>query len=154
MNDETKPPAESDLTLPKALVEALHRVDGANPGTAGLQARSAAPSEFFAKAQVAIAAARAADIAQLNARRRRMRFALWSAGSLLAAACVALVVSLSLHAPARERTGDIRDAFALARALRDGAQVSAADDFNHDGSVDGADVRALAMVAVSLKGGR
>lgn len=139
-------PQDDDLALPKSLVEALRRAD-ARGGASVPQAQEA----FLAKAQFEMAAARGADLA---ARRRRMRFTLWAAGSLLAAASVALVVSLTLHqeAPLRASTGDIRDAFALARTLRDGAKVSPADDANHDGRVDGADVRTLAMAAVALKG--
>ncbi len=155
MNEETQQPADG-LTLPPAWVAALQRVDAGNPGNAGLQARSTDAPAFEARllAQARLEMAAVRQVAHLQAR-RRMRFVLWTAGAMLTAASVALVVTLSLpHSPQRPRAGDIRDAFALARALRDGEKVLAEDDFNHDGAVNAHDVRALALVAVGLKGAR
>jgi len=51
------------------------------------------------------------------------------------------------------RTGDIRDAFFLARQIKAGATPGPRWDVNGDGVVDQRDVDALAMDAVSLKRG-
>ena len=48
---------------------------------------------------------------------------------------------------------DILDAFALARRLETGETLDIALDLTRDGSVDGADVDAIAMRAVKLNGG-
>jgi hypothetical protein len=96
------------------------------------------------------------------ARRGRWRFAV---GSGLAAA-VALAATLywaaprheADHAPLYTRTGDIRDAYALARELKhssDGKKDPAPAwwDANGDGRIDAADVDALALAAVQLAPG-
>jgi hypothetical protein len=85
----------------------------------------------------------------------------------VAAAVVVVAVGLPVvvverreHASAAYvRTGDIRDAFYVARELeqRHGArEVSMTFDENHDGKVDREDVGLLAMAAVRLEkeGGR
>jgi hypothetical protein len=79
------------------------------------------------------------------------------AGAGLAAA-VALAATVHWYAPrqspAYARTGDIRDAYSLARALQressDGKKTPAWWDANHDGRVDSADVDALALAVVQL----
>ena len=48
---------------------------------------------------------------------------------------------------------DILDAFALARHLKAGAPTRAEWDINQDGSINQADVDAVAMTAVQLNGG-
>lgn len=141
MNDhDTKQPESDEPALPPALVAALRQAHaGAAPARAGFDA-------------AVLAQAKSELTALYAARRRRMKFAAWLGGGLGVAAAVALAVLLTLQEPAgRPRTGDIRDAFALARALRDGVPTVADDDRNHDGAVDGNDVRLLAFAAVALK---
>jgi hypothetical protein len=103
------------------------------------------------------------------------RFGWKAAAGLAIAACVALAGTLFVvergagHggagsgapvAQAYQRTGDIRDAFYLARQLAKessdgkkqeaGSQLPAFWDVNRDGVVDQADVNALAVAAVAL----
>lgn len=56
----------------------------------------------------------------------------------------------ALEAPQPAAAVDIVDAFRLARALRDRRQVAAGWDADGDGTIDGADVEALARRAVAL----
>ena len=56
----------------------------------------------------------------------------------------------SAAGPGYVRTGDIRDAFYVARELAAGQQVAGDWDANHDGRVDNGDVRQLAMLAVRI----
>jgi hypothetical protein len=49
------------------------------------------------------------------------------------------------------RTGDIRDAFYVARAVEAGRGLDKGWDVNGDGKVDGGDVRVLAMAAVRVE---
>jgi len=51
------------------------------------------------------------------------------------------------------RTGDIRDALHLARAIQAGNTIGGGWDMNRDGRVDEKDVRILAMAAVRLEKG-
>jgi hypothetical protein len=85
------------------------------------------------------------------------------------AAAVALAATLWWLSPKGEpavaayvRTGDIRDAFYLARQLKKTGDtrvggtntiVVGSWDINHDGRVDGADVQSLALAAVKLEKG-
>ena len=55
--------------------------------------------------------------------------------------------------PQKTDTITIVDAFLLARALEQGETIGKTWDFNNDGTVDSADVDALAMAAVSLDRG-
>jgi len=48
---------------------------------------------------------------------------------------------------------DILDAFSLARQVKAGGQLQRVQDVNGDGVIDEKDVDAVAMAAVSLKGG-
>ena len=51
------------------------------------------------------------------------------------------------------RTGDIRDAYFVARGLKEGRKLEGPWDANGDGKVDAVDVSALAMAAVRVEGG-
>lgn len=84
--------------------------------------------------------------------RRRPRILRWvAAGAVAAAALVAVVASLFHESERRPVAGrvTILDAFALARRIEAGAPLPA-DDVNHDGRVNRADVDHLAMAAVAL----
>lgn len=75
------------------------------------------------------------------------------------AAAVAVTVGIlwQMRSVPYARTGDIRDAYCLARQLKahggNGAALEAAWDINKDGVVDERDVRALAQRAVRIDGG-
>jgi len=96
--------------------------------------------------------------AEMDALILRPRRRLWPRGLIAAAvAAVALigggVYFGTMHRPvavAYQRTGDIRDAFYLARTLERQQHVEAGWDQNADGRVDRDDVRQLAQLAVKL----
>lgn len=142
MNPSLPPPEDLDEpALPPGLAEALRESEGApRPDTA----RDAA---FLAKIPEALAEAKR-DFRL--ARQRRIRR--WGAGMATAAAVGLLLLATVFRAPAaRRQTGDIRDAFALACAMRDGRALQPSDDANRDGKVDQRDVDALAQRAVALQ---
>jgi hypothetical protein len=84
-------------------------------------------------------------------------------GGVAALLAVAIGVSAVVHRSERSpaaavraayvRTGDIRDAYYVARELKRGERVKVAMDENHDGKVDEVDVGLLAMAAVRLEKG-
>ncbi len=90
---------------------------------------------------------------RMAALRRRPRLLRWvAAGAVAAAVLVAFFVSrLNDDAEGSPVAGrvTILDAFALARRIEAGSALPA-DDVNHDGRIDGADVDHLAMAAVAL----
>ncbi len=91
---------------------------------------------------------------RMAAVRRRPRILRWvAAGAVAAAALFAFVASL-VHDDAERRPVagrvTILDAFAVARRIEAGATLPA-DDVNHDGRVDRADVDHLALAAVALR---
>lgn len=99
--------------------------------------------------------------AEMDALILRPRRRVWprGVGGLIAAAVAAValigggVYFGTLHRPvavAYQRTGDIRDAYLLARALDEKRPVDARWDQNADGRVDRDDVRQLAQLAVKL----
>ena len=104
---------------------------------------------------------RVAKEAGIAAGRRRWR---WAVGMGLAAA-VALAGTLWMveggggrhgaKEAAYVRTGDIRDAYYLARQLKAGhsPKDAGAWDANHDGKIDDGDVQALAVAAVKRDAG-
>lgn len=98
----------------------------------------------------------AVDAAVLAAYRRRRWWwgMLAGVGSAVAAGImVAVGVWVASDSrPAYARTGDIRDAFYVARQLESGQNLSPAWDVNADGTVNQADVAALAQSAVQVKG--
>ena len=97
------------------------------------------------------------DAAILSAARRPRR-TYWRAVGLAIAAAVAVAATLFVFAErnrqqenaAYARTGDIRDAFYVARQLKAHAALEAQWDATGDGKVDDADVEALRFAAVRL----
>ncbi len=100
------------------------------------------------------------------ARRRRVAWP-WAMAGSAAAIAAAVGLAVWLHSPGASerfartplalaeytRTGDIRDAFFLARQLKAGVRPGLRWDTNGDGVVDQRDVDALAMDAVRLSRG-
>ncbi len=135
---------------------------GEREALAGLASEMAAPLPAVLVPRARDAAIRA----MIPARPARARVLLWLAPAVAAAAVAALVLwPRAESAPARKvavapaRAGDVngdgrvdvRDAYALARALdRGGAQSQASWDVTGDGLVDRGDVDWIAMAAVSL----
>jgi hypothetical protein len=83
----------------------------------------------------------------------------WAVGMGIAAAVAVTASVMLVERGGRSgyaRTGDIRDAFYVARELKSHRALEAAWDSNGDGIVDEKDVHALAAAAVRLpaKGGR
>jgi len=154
-----QPGNESEPTLPQGLIDDLAQLYGPGP---------AVPEELD---QAIVALSR-----QRLASRRRAWIVLRRVAvtAVSAAAMVALVIGTwRLQEPRRgvsqsptvarqpagrgdlDRSGrvDILDAFSLARHLESRERVSPEWDVNRDGVVDQRDVDAVAMSAVSLKGG-
>jgi hypothetical protein len=147
---------DEDFNLPEPLRRTLKGMYGQEAGGAGARIRDA---------EILAAARRAGEAAHTR------RYWRW-AGAVGMAAAVALAAGIlwrelgtgptpAPETPAYVRTGDIRDAFYLAR------QIKAADtsgkpvpkalegawDANRDGVIDERDVRVLALAAVKVDGG-
>lgn len=155
IDPEPDSPEYAEPTLPQALKEdlaALYRPDVSVPVEADQAVLGAARAHF--------------------ARQRRRRMILRLAPLAAAAAAVILLAIPAIQsvrtqarraAPAAlaarpediDRNGrvDILDAFTLARQLEAGAAAEPGWDVNYDGDVDGADVDAIAMLAVRINGG-
>ncbi len=133
----TSPDPPTDIPTP--LARALREAGGESRG----------PS---ARVDDAIRAAARARIAPAPTRRRGAVF-----GFVAVAAAAALVLYLSIRGGERLRADfdgnggvDVRDAFLLARALRDGERPAPEWDVNADGRVDDADVDFVMSEATQL----
>jgi hypothetical protein len=98
------------------------------------------------------------DAARMAARRisaRRRRRVLLAVIPAAAAAALALFLSFRVPRDARDVNGDgrfdILDAFALARTIERGGDLRPEWDFNHDRTVDRADVDQAARQVVELR---
>lgn len=129
---------DHDPTLPEPLVRELRE----------LYAPPAFPGGRDAEL---LAAARRAGARQTGSR----HFLRWAAGIAAAVALATLIWQSQLrpNQTAYARTGDIRDAFYVARQLKAHARLDTRWDVNGDGIVDDRDVQALALAAVKLDGG-
>ena len=108
----------------------------------------AGPSMGAGRDEAILASARhaAADEARLKWRWR----VAWAMG---VAAAVAVAAGV-LWPRGYERTGDIRDAFYVARELKAHKALDGTWDANKDGVVDEKDVRMLALAAVKVSDGK
>jgi hypothetical protein len=105
----------------------------------------AGPSMGAARDEAILAAAReAATRAAAHAWRRRVTWAMGMAAAIAVAAAV-------LWPRGYERTGDIRDAFYVARQIKQHRALDGTWDVNKDGVVDAKDVRSLAVAAVKVQ---
>jgi hypothetical protein len=78
----------------------------------------------------------------------------WIGGALAASVALAAGVGIwriESRPAAYVRTGDIRDAYYVARAVAAGKPVDKQWDANGDGRIDNGDARALAMLAVRVR---
>ncbi len=155
IDPEPDSPEHAEPTLPQALTDdlaTLYRADLSVPGELDEAVLTTARAHF--------------------ARQRRRRLILrWAPLAAAAAAVILLAIPAlqSVRTQARraappdlavrpediDRNGrvDILDAFTLARQLEAGAAAEPGWDVNYDGDVDGADVDAIAMLAVRINGG-